>query len=250
MRVGRLARDFLESFSVGATNSNDQIADFSSRGPSTFGKVNPDVRARRERDLERSGGDYAFSGTSMAAPHTAGTLALVLSAELALVGDVSASTDAVRSTALNIADDSCGGDEDGDPNNAFGDGRIDAAAAVALVATGGTLAGDVTDVIETDPIAGAAIEASSGARTFTATTDAAGHFELFLGCGHLHGVGIRVRLPVRVRRGRDRNGSHHHAGLLPGPLPQRDITGTVTAEEDGSDRGPRSAPWERPSPRR
>ena len=153
----------------------------------------------------------------MAAPHTAGTLALVLSAELALVGDVSASTDAVRSTALNIADDSCGGDEDGDPNNVFGDGRIDAAAAVALVATGGTLAGDVTDVIGTDPIAGAAIEATSGARTFTATTDAAGHFELFL-----------VRAPTRCRcprsatsprspRGRDRDGPHHDAGLLPGP---------------------------------
>ena len=46
--------DFLESFSVGATDIDDQIADFSGRGPSVFGKVNPDVVGpRRRRRLER-----------------------------------------------------------------------------------------------------------------------------------------------------------------------------------------------------
>lgn len=34
-----------------------------------------------------------------------------------------------------------------------------------------------------DPIEGARIEASAGGRTFSATTDTAGHFELFLGAG-------------------------------------------------------------------
>ena len=37
--------DFNETFSAGATDINDEIADFSSRGPSVFGKVNPDVSA-------------------------------------------------------------------------------------------------------------------------------------------------------------------------------------------------------------
>jgi subtilisin family serine protease len=80
--------DFLESFSVGATDVNDQIADFSSRGPSTYGKVNPDVSAPGVNVISSVPGDGydSFSGTSMAAPHTAGTLALVLSAELDRAG--------------------------------------------------------------------------------------------------------------------------------------------------------------------
>ena len=159
--------DDLDLFSVGATDENDGIADFSSRGPSSFGKVMPDVSAPGVDVLSSIPGDGydSFSGTSMAAPHTAGTLALVLSAELALLGNVAGSTDAVRATALDIADDSCGGDADGDPNNVFGDGRIDAQAAVALVATGGTLAGDVTDVVSSVPIGGARVEAAVGGRT-------------------------------------------------------------------------------------
>ena len=229
--------DFLEAFSVGATDENDQIADFSSRGPSTYGKVIPDVSAPGVDVVSSVPGDGydSFSGTSMAAPHTAGTLALVLSAELALLGNVDGSTDAVRSTALDIADDSCGGDEDGDPNNVFGDGRIDAQAAVALVATGGTLAGDVTDVVSSDPIAGARIEATTGGRTFATTSDAAGHFELFLGAGTYtvtaSAFGYQSALVTGVEIETDLTTTQD---FFLAPLPQRDITGTVTAEEDGS----------------
>ena len=78
--------DYLTSFSVGATDANDLIADFSGRGPSAFGKVNPDVSAPGV-DVVSSvpGGGYeAFSGTSMATPHVVGTLALVLSADPSL----------------------------------------------------------------------------------------------------------------------------------------------------------------------
>ena len=159
--------DYLESFSAGATDANDQIADFSGRGPSSFGKVNPDVAAPGVGVLSSVPGDdyIKASGTSMAAPHTAGTLALVLSAEPALAGQIDFLTDAVRSTAFDILDDSCGGDPDGDPNNVYGDGRIDAFAAATLVATGGTLAGDISDVTNGDPVAGATVEASRNGRT-------------------------------------------------------------------------------------
>ena len=229
--------DYLESFSAGATDEDDRIAEFSGRGPSEFGKVNPDVSAPGV-DVVSSvpGDDYAsFSGTSMAAPHTAGTIALLLSAEPALIGDVTSVTDAVRSTALDIADDSCGGDDDGDPNNVYGDGRIDAAAAVALVASGGTVAGDVVDVTDDSPIAGARIEASAGARTFVATTDVDGHFELFLAAGtytvaaeafgYQGGLATGVEIETDLTTVQD---------FYLAPLPRRDVTGTVTAEEDGT----------------
>ena len=229
--------DFLESFSAGATDENDDIAEFSSRGPSSFGKVNPDVSAPGVDVVSSVPGDgyESFSGTSMAAPHTAGTLALVLSAELALLGNVAGSTDAVRTTAVDILDDSCGGDPDGDPNNVYGDGRIDAQAAVALVATGGTLAGDVTDVVTSDPIGGADIEVSTGDRTFSATSDDAGHFELFLGAGTYTATasafGYQSALVTGIEIETDLTTTQD---FFLAPLPTRDIVGTVTAEEDGS----------------
>ena len=177
--------DYAGAFSVGATDINDEIAGFSSRGPSVLGKINPDVSAPGVNVVSSvPGGGYAASdGTSMAAPHTSGALALVLSAEPSIVGQVQAATDAIRATALDILDDQCGGEDDGDPNNVYGDGRIDAAEAVALVATGGTLAGTVTDNDTAAPIGGARVSASNGTRTYTATTTVDGTYDLFLGAG-------------------------------------------------------------------
>ena len=77
-------------------------------------------------------------------------------------------TDAVRTTAVNHLDDQCGGDADGDPNNVYGDGRIDTKAAVDLIATGGTLSGTVADQATSNPIGGATVTASNGDRAFDA----------------------------------------------------------------------------------
>ena len=81
--------DFLEVFSAGATDIDDNIADFSGRGPSVYGKVNPDVSAPGVDVISSvpGGGYESFSGTSMAAPHTSGAIALILSAEPSLIGD-------------------------------------------------------------------------------------------------------------------------------------------------------------------
>ncbi|NND02817.1 MAG: S8 family serine peptidase, partial [Acidimicrobiia bacterium] len=174
-----------ESFSVGATDINDVIADFSGRGPSAFGKNNPDVSAPGV-DVNSSlpGGGYGvFSGTSMAAPHVAGTFALMLSAASDLIGDVDSATQSMAATAMDIIDMSCGGDADGDPNNVYGDGRIDAQAAVALVATGGTLVGTVSDAETGDPVSPARIAADNGVRTFSASGASDGTYKLFLPAG-------------------------------------------------------------------
>jgi subtilisin family serine protease len=177
--------DYLDAISVGATDIEDVIAEFSGRGPSVYGKINPNVAAPGV-DVTSSvpGGGYeAYSGTSMAAPHVAGTLALMMSAEPALIGDVAAVQAALETTAQDIVDLTCGGDDDGDPNNVYGEGRIDAAAAVALVATGGTLEGRLTDTADGSPLAGARVTASNDVRQFSTVADGDGAYRLFLAEG-------------------------------------------------------------------
>ena len=92
----------------------------------------------------------------MAAPHTTGEIALLLSARPALIGDFDGIANAVRATALDRIDTTCGAAPGGDPNNVYGDGRIDAAAAVELVKTGGTWSYDELNKFLYDPKAYAA----------------------------------------------------------------------------------------------
>jgi subtilisin family serine protease len=177
--------DYLESFGVGATDIDDVVAEFSGRGPSPYGKINPDVSAPGV-DIVSSvpGGNYAsFSGTSMASPHATGALALILSSTPDLFGDFAGATGGLAGTAVDIIDLTCGGDDDGDPNNVYGEGRIDALAAVQLVATGGILEGTVTDADTGEPIVGAKVSASDGGRDFNTTTDASGDYRMFLAAG-------------------------------------------------------------------
>ncbi|MEZ4646884.1 MAG: S8 family serine peptidase [Chloroflexota bacterium] len=129
-----------ESFSVAAVNSSDSIASFSSRGPVTVdgsNRMKPDISApgvnirSTTRDGSYQGG---WSGTSMAGPHVAGLVALIISANPSLAGNVDAIEQIIAETAVPLTtSQGCGGDTSTDvPNNVFGWGRIDALAAVEL----------------------------------------------------------------------------------------------------------------------
>ncbi len=134
-----------ESFTVGATDNMDNIADFSSRGPSILSEdpLNPVLKPNISapgvdvRSSLRDGSYDTLSGTSMAGPHVAGLVALIISANPALAGEVDAIENIIEQTAVPLTtDEACGGDTaDQVPNYTYGWGRIDALAAVEAAST-------------------------------------------------------------------------------------------------------------------
>jgi len=100
---------------VSATDRSDHLARFSNYGPQVA------VAAPGDKVLSLFPGGIAGtgSGTSFAAPHVAGTLALILSVNPALTS----------SEAIGVLEKACAALGDSDR---FGAGRIDAKKAVAL----------------------------------------------------------------------------------------------------------------------
>nr|RPI81501.1 MAG: hypothetical protein EHM41_20490 [Chloroflexota bacterium] len=117
---GRSPANYPEAFSVGAVASTDLVAVFSSRGPTNCdseSRIYPNLVAPgvSVSTTNTSGGYSLSSGTSFAAPHVAGGLALLLSA----FPDLTVSQQEAGLLA-SVVDLGIAGED-----NDYGDGRLD-----------------------------------------------------------------------------------------------------------------------------
>ncbi len=101
------------------------IAPSSSRGPGEDGEPGVDIAAPGTNVVSSvpGGGYEAWNGTSMAAPHISGAVALLWSEFPHLQGDQAATIEALDAAAIDQADPSCGGPEGNNPT--FGEGTLD-----------------------------------------------------------------------------------------------------------------------------
>jgi serine protease AprX len=129
--VSNPAAIFESSFTVGATRDDESLAGFSSLGPVTVDnslRLKPDLVAPGVgvRSAIRNGGYASFSGTSMAGPHVAGAVALLISARPDLAGEVDLIEELLMTTALPgyVADTCASYPGTVRPNPWYGWGRI------------------------------------------------------------------------------------------------------------------------------
>jgi len=119
------------SVTVGATDSMNRIASFSSRGPVTADGSNrrkPDISApgvNIRGAVPGNGYQSGWSGTSMATPHIAGSIALLWQAKPSLIGNIDATETLLEKKAVHIkTTETCGGTQGKVPNNVFGYGVL------------------------------------------------------------------------------------------------------------------------------
>ena len=130
----------VDVITVGALDKNTAIAVYSSQGPTEEGRVKPNVAfvGSDVMSAQHNSGDgyVAFSGTSMATPGVAGTVALMLQANPDLspfdVRNILQETATYRQCHYMFANEPCLEDQipKNRQNNVYGHGHVEALAAV------------------------------------------------------------------------------------------------------------------------
>lgn len=216
---------FPQSFAVGATDIDDAVALFSSRGPATWDGVEhikpqvsapgQDIYSTWPRALDPDG-YHTISGTSMATPHVTGVIALLLEARPDL------SVDAIRELLTSTArvEQHMGAV----PNNEYGAGIVDAYAAVTAARFSGTVSGTVRGA--DGPVA-ATVEVPDLA-VHTRSDPATGFYELRLRAGTWP---VRISAYGHVPRTETVTvavDGQHTLDVTLDPAPVHTVTGTVS----------------------
>jgi subtilisin family serine protease len=220
-----------DSFSVGSTSPYQpfNIAWSSSRGPAgpdcgpSENLIKPEVSAPGAGVYSSvPGGGYAnFSGTSMATPHVAGTVALMRSANPEL--DVLTIKQILMDTAVDLG---VAGED-----NSYGHGFIDAYAAVEAAMSGyGAAAGTVRDDATGLPLAGVVVSVVDGFQTSVTGDD--GTYRLSLPAGPATLMATRFGYEELTQAVDLPGGEELTVDLDLVPLPAVTISGTVYGPGD------------------
>jgi bacillopeptidase F len=134
--------NYPEAVATGATDINNKLGSFSLLGPSPYGEIKPELTApgvNIRSSVPGSGYEGGWNGTSMAGPHVAAAIALLLQANANLtVNDLE---EILQSTAIPLTDNTF----PTSPNNGYGSGLLNVYDAVSSVVSGlGKLKGQVT----------------------------------------------------------------------------------------------------------
>ncbi|WP_330454635.1 MULTISPECIES: S8 family serine peptidase [unclassified Streptomyces] len=173
------------SYGVGAYDSTGKIASFSGFGPSLVdGSAKPNISAPGV-DVRSTWPGNAYntiSGTSMATPHLAGSVALLWSAAPSLIGDVDATRALLNDGATDVEDTHCGGTAD--MNNVWGEGKLDILSSIDKAPhTAATMTGKVTNKANGAALSGITVEATGATGTREVSTHADGTYRFTLAPG-------------------------------------------------------------------
>jgi hypothetical protein len=127
--------DYPQSFASANHDNTRTAAVSSSRGPSVYGHTpytKPNISAPGTRicsTVPENAWSCGYSGTSMASPHVAGSVALLWSCNPDFIGDTVATAEVLQETADVPPEGNCGAPPDGEGNYTYGYGYLNVLAA-------------------------------------------------------------------------------------------------------------------------